>query len=277
MSEKIEADVVSHYETSDLLERIDAALAAAGVDPAAPNTVDLKPVDEFHTGGLQATEHLLGSLDLDESTRLLDLGCGLGGTARWIAENHAAQVTGIDLTPEYVAVARELTRRVGLQARFEVGSVVDLPFEDGSFDVATMFHVGMNIEDKEVLFHEVARVLRPGGRVALFDVQRLGAGELIYPFPWAGEAGFSFVETPVRYREAAAAAGLELELEQDRVDFTLEFFEHVLARAGTGEAPPVGIHLLMGETASQKIQNFARCVREGSLGPVEMIFTRPGR
>jgi ubiquinone/menaquinone biosynthesis C-methylase UbiE len=60
-----------------------------------------------------------------------------------------------------------------------------MPFPDRSFDGAYMLHVGMNIEDKEKLASEVARVLRPGSVFGIYDVMRTGPGELAYPVPWA--------------------------------------------------------------------------------------------
>ncbi|MEL7471539.1 MAG: class I SAM-dependent methyltransferase [Pseudomonadota bacterium] len=272
----LEDRVSAHYTTEDLIGRIKAALAAAGADPDAPTPADLKPVDEFHTGGLAATEALLEQVSITPETRVLDIGCGLGGTARYIADRHGAAVTAFDLTPLYIDAAKELTALVGLEATYHVGSALEMPVADGSADVATMFHVGMNIEDKAGLMSEAARVLAPGGVFALFDVMQMGEGELTFPFPWAEEAAFSFVEVPERYREAAAAAGLEPVAERERKAFTLDFFETAFAAvAEHGGPPPFGIHLLMRETAGQKIQNYVTCVKAGLLAPVEMIFRKP--
>lgn len=272
----LEDRVSAHYTTNDLMGRIKAALAAAGADPEAPSPADLKPVDEFHTGGLAATEALLGQVTIAPDTRVLDIGCGLGGTARYIANSYGARVTAFDLTPDYVATARALTEMVGLEARFETGSALDMPVADAEFDVATLFHVGMNIEDKPKLMAEVARVLAPGGTFALFDVMRIGPGDLTFPFPWAEEAAFSFVEAPEVYRAAAAGAGLEAVAERERKAFTLDFFEKAFAAiAANGGPPPMGIHLLMRDTAGQKIQNYVDAVTAGMLAPVEMIFRKP--
>ena len=272
----LEDRVSAHYTVGDLIGRIKAALAVTGADPDAPRPSDLKPVDEFHTGGLAATEALLDQVSITQETRVLDIGCGLGGTARYISDKYGASVTAFDLTPLYVEVAKELTGMVGLEAAFHVGSALEMPVADASADVATMFHVGMNIEDKTGLMAEAARALAPGGVFALFDVMRMGEGDLTFPFPWAEEAAFSFVEVPERYREAAAAAGLEPVAERERKAFTLDFFEKAFAAvAEHGGPPPMGIHLLMRETAGQKIQNYVACVKGGLLAPVEMIFRKP--
>ena len=270
----IEDRVSAHYTTQDLLGRIRAALSTAGADPDAPTPADLKPVDEFHTGGLEATEGLLAQLEIGAGTRVLDIGCGLGGTARLIADRYGAPVTGIDLTPAYVEVARQLTALVGLEAEFHEGSALALPVADASADLATMFHVGMNIADKRGLMTEAARTLAPGGTFALFDVMRTGEGDLSFPFPWAEEAAFSFVDPPEIYRDAAKAAGLTLKAERNRRDFALDFFARVFAAIEANGPPPVGIHLLMRETAGQKIQNYVACAKAGLIAPVEMIFAK---
>jgi len=72
------------------------------------------------------------------------------------------------------------------------GGALALPFPDNAFDVATLIHVGMNIEDKAKLCSEVHRVLRPGSLFGIYDVMKTGDGELTYPVPWATTAESSF-------------------------------------------------------------------------------------
>ncbi len=98
--------------------------------------------------------------------RVLDVGSGLGGPARLIAAQRGCDVTGIDLTPEYVEVAERLTQRTGLgeQVRFVCGDALELPFDDASFDAAITLHVAMNIADRARLYAAIRRVLaRVGG------------------------------------------------------------------------------------------------------------------
>ncbi len=272
-----EQRVAAYYTTAALVERILAGVEAAGGRRDALSAEQLKGVDEFHTGGLEATEALLEQLEIDPATRVLDIGCGLGGTARHIALRSGARVTGVDLTQAYVEAARELSALVGLHqlTHFHQGSAVALPVDDAAFDLATLFHVGMNITDKAALMAEAARVVAPGGTFAVFDVMRLGEGEIAFPVPWAEHSGLSFVDSPEVYRNAAAGAGLTLRAERARGDFALAFFERVFAAAAERGGPaPVGIHLLMRDTAGQKLSNYVDAVRAGSIAPVEMIFTR---
>ncbi|MDP5215805.1 class I SAM-dependent methyltransferase [Ruegeria sp. 2205SS24-7] len=275
----IEKDVAAHYTTEDLLGRIREALRTAGADPDAPAPEDLKGIDEFHTGGVQATDDLLDQLAISQHTRVLDIGCGLGGTSRHIALKSNAFVTGVDLTPSFVETGEALNRMVGMQDRVKLlrGSVLDLPLVEDTIDLVTMFHVGMNVADKAKLFSEVNRVLVPGGTFALFDVMRMDAdGGLTFPFPWAEEPAFSFVEPAAAYMEAAEVAGLVFKSIRNRKDFALDFFKTVFARIEeAGGPPPVGIHLLMRDTAGEKIQNYVNCVQAGLIAPFELIFRKP--
>lgn len=275
--ETLETRVAQHYTTEDLLRRIDEALKEQGVVIASVD--DLKPVDEFHTGGLESTNALLSQIDITPEARVLDIGCGLGGTARHIVHRYGARVRGIDLTPLFIEVGQALNRRVHLDEAIDlsVASATALPIADGSIDLVTMFHVGMNITDKAALFSEVARVLSPGGRFALFDVMRdTDPGDLVFPLPWSQQPATSFVDPPDTYLGAADAAGLDLVTLRDRRDFALHYFANVFATiAERGAPPPVGIHLLMGPDAGIKLKNYVTNVKARRTVPVDMIFKKP--
>ncbi len=270
--------VSSHYDTGPILDRIKAGLRAAGLDPDSPSADDLKAVDEFHVGGAEATEAFLKPLEIGPTHRVVDLGSGAGGPARFIATRYGARVTGFDLTPAYVKLANTLSRMTGLQDRteFHIASILDLPVAPGSFDLATMLHVGMNIEDKHALFREAARILAPGGRFAVYDLMAIKDGHHDFPVPWASDPAASHVAPPETYKAAAAAAGLRLVAETDRRDFALAHFDKLKAeREKAGGPPLLGIHLIMGSDAGERFLNLTRAVRSGSLGPREMVFELP--
>jgi len=276
MSAEVERTVAAHYAGAGLHARIMERLAEAGVPAGAVTAEHLKAVDEFHIGGAEATAALLDQLEIGQGTRVLDIGSGIGGPARTIAARTGARVTGVDLTPDFVETARRLTATVGLSADFVVGSALALPFPDGSFDLATLLHVGMNIPDKPRLFAEAARVLVPGGTFAVFDVMRFGSDPAL-PLPWAANAASSFVETPDGYLAAAEAAGLALVARRDRGDAARDFFARMQAAMAAGRMPPVGLPLLLGEAAPQKVANMMAGVAAGDIQPVEMIFRKPGQ
>ena len=162
-----EQQVATHYTHGSLQQAILDALKQMGKDPERFTAMDLSTGDEFHLGWLPATAALAKDLGLAPGMHVLDVGCGIGGPARYFAEAHKCRVTGIDLTEEFVQVAAELTRRCGLAdlVTFRQGSALDLPFDAGTFDAATLIHVGMNIADKARLFEEVRRVLKPDALV----------------------------------------------------------------------------------------------------------------
>jgi len=270
----LESDVAIHYAGSDLLSRIQAGVEAMGKSPATVDIEDLGPVDEFHVGGRIATTELGERLALSADMQLLDLGCGIGGAARLFASAFGCSVTGLDLTSDYIDVARSLTSWTGLSERvqYETGSALDMPFEDAAFDCVTQIHLGMNIGDKAALFAEVQRVLKPGCRFGIYDILRLDGGDIAYPVPWASEASTSFLDSLPAYREALEAAGFVVLKERTRREFALEFFAAIRARgAALGGPPPLGLHLVMGSDAQQKIANIVDALAAGILAPVEII------
>lgn len=275
MTSATDSAIAAHYTTGLLFERVKAAIQKVGIDPDRATASDLAAGDQFHTGGLAATEHLIGQLAIFFDTRVLDVGCGIGGTSRYIAESTNAHVTGVDLTPEFIETARALGAMVGLSERtdYHVGSALEMPVPDDAFDVAVMMHVGMNISDKAALFSEVARALCPGGTFALFEVMRGDAGsDLLYPLPWSTVPQTSFVAAPGDYRTAAEAAGFKMHVETDRSAFALSFFEEMRRKNETEGPSPFGIGLMMGETAQEKMGNYIKNLSARRVRPTEMIF-----
>jgi ubiquinone/menaquinone biosynthesis C-methylase UbiE len=268
------ATVVGHYSHSDLLAAIEAGLALAGKTTATVTVDDLAPVDEFHIGGRTATEDLVAQLHLSAGDRVLDIGCGLGGAARYIADRHGCRVTGIDLTPDYLAAGNRLCEWVGLASRVSLqrANALLMPFPDGAFDAAYMLHVGMNIADKAALFSEAARVLRPGAPIGIYDVMRIGEGEVRYPLPWATTTEANAVADPAQYRKALVAAGFEILSERDRREFALRYFEQQRAKVSAkGGPPPLGLHTLMGDRRREQVMNMIENVVSGRLAPIEIV------
>jgi SAM-dependent methyltransferase len=267
----VEQRVASYYTRGELEERILSNLRRAGKDVEHLHTDDLAALDEFHLGGRESTEALAAFMELRPGMHLLDVGCGIGGPARYFAER-GCKVTGIDLTEEFLQVAESLTRLVNLErnATFRLASGLELPFESATFDGAYQIHVGMNISDKAGVFREVARVLKPGARFSIFDIMRSGDGSLEFPVPWARTPETSFVASIEDYRNALKAAGLRVVHERSRREFGLEFMQRVFAQAASG--PPIlGVHLLMGEQAPLMLKNVNTAMMAGSLDPVELI------
>lgn len=269
--------LTDHYASGDLLGKYMAGLEEMGaqvpVDPAM-----LAPGDEFHIGGREATAMLLGALKLGVKDKVLDLGCGVGGPARHIAAHTGADVTGIDLTPQFVEVGNALTSLCQLtnQVALHEGTVLELPFDTKSFDAAYMLHVGMNIADKPRLMAELARVVKPGGRVLIYDiVARAGEGELAYPVPWAGMLEHSYLADATTYTTLLEGAGFSIQSETDYRDFALDFFARMAAAQAKADGPPpIGLHLVLGADAQLKLGNMIAGIKSDLIGPVAIVAQR---
>jgi len=269
-----EKTVSEHYTHGNLLESIQAAVIKLGKTIDSVTIEDLAPVDEFHIGGRLATDNLLDQLGFSKKDHVLDVGCGLGGSSRYVANKLNNCVTGIDLTQEYIDVGNALCAWVGLdkQITLQQGSALCMPFEDEIFGGAIMLHVGMNIDDKTKLFAEIYRVLRPGASFGVYDVMQINNGELTYPVPWATENSTSILKTPDQYKEALIHAGFKVSKENVRSDFALEFFKKVRANAeSTGGPPPLGLHTLMQGSTAVKVKNMIDNIQTGLIAPVEII------
>ena len=177
--------VRDHYGTTSLVQRIDEALHRAGLADGIIGWADLAPLDQFHVRGLGATRELAEALGIDAGAHVLDVGCGLGGPARLLAATYGCQVTGIDLSQPFIDAARMLTERSGLADRvtFLQADALDLPFADAFFDHVWTQHVGMNIADRAGLYAAIYRLLKPGGRLAIYDVVAGDGGRRFTPCP----------------------------------------------------------------------------------------------
>jgi ubiquinone/menaquinone biosynthesis C-methylase UbiE len=269
-----QANVARHYSHGRLLEAIVAGLHAIGKSPESITIEDLAPVDEFHIGGRQASEDFVGRLGLSADHHVLDIGCGLGGTSRFVAKTCGCRVTGIDLTPEFVETGQTLCRWVGLSDRIDLclASALDMPFEARTFDAVLMLHVGMNIVDKARLFAEVHRVLQPDGVFGVYDIMRTNDESLAYPVPWATVEGTCALARPEEYRAALSQSGFEIATERNCRGFATAFFDAARKRAeAEGGPPPLGVHVLMGEDALVKIRNMVESVAAGRIAPIEII------
>lgn len=260
-----------------LVAAIGSALDAAGVDRAALRPVDLASVDEFHIRGRAATLEIIEALDLTPDSHALDLGSGLGGPARTLAELTGCTITGIDLTPEFCDVATTLSEWTGLsdRTRFEVGDATATALPDAAVDAALTVHVAMNISDKSALYAEAFRVLRPGGRFVVYDVLKGEEGDVHYPVPWANDSSTSFLATPEEMRDLLAAAGFEVIREADSSDESLVWFQQMRARIERDGPPPITFAAFLGDAFGTMVANQVANLAEGRIRTVMFTCTRP--
>lgn len=270
-------DIASHYSRGDLLSRLNAALTDDGADPDHPTMQALAPYDQFHGRGLEATIEVAGVMHAGPSDHLLDIGSGIGGPARYFADRFGCKVTGIDLTEEFCAVARHLTRLLGMQDRiaFEAGDALAMPFPDATFDGAYSMNVSMNIADKSALYREIHRVLKPGAWLVLSEIARGEGAELDYPTPWAASARTSFLSTPEETRRGLAEAGFAVASLRSTAEEARAFGVRSRAMVERGEKPPHrAVTLIHADVATQAVSNTARGLAEGRIVPIEILCRR---
>jgi len=269
--------VATHYARPDLGEAILAALKAAGKDIDHVTPDDLAPVDEFHGGQRPATIRLAELVGFTGTERVLDVGSGLGGPSRYLAWHYGCRVSGVDLTGEFVRVADMLTRLTGFvdKVDYRQGNALDLPFEDMSFDVVWSQNAAMNIGDRERLYREMRRVLKPGGKLALQEVAAGPGGGPHFPVQWARTPGISFLHSQKATRETLEAVGFRVLVWQDTTAAALASAVG-RARRGGGSPPILGTHLLLGDDWPAMFQNSARNLEERRTELFNAVLERVG-
>jgi sarcosine/dimethylglycine N-methyltransferase len=259
--------VRAHYSPAGLTDRLKAIL----VPQEQPlTTQQLAALDQFHTRGLAATADLAKLVGINADMSVLDIGSGVGGPARFLAEAYGCRVTGVDLSDSFVEAARYLTARTGQSDRisFQTANALSLPFNQNTFDVVLLQHVAMNIQDRPSLYKEIRRVLTSGGRFATFDVV-LDNSEPHYPVPWARTPETSFLLTADATRGAIEAAGFRTLVTQDDTAVAKQWFATLRA---SGPPPGPNLGVIMGPDFPQLAANLGRSILEGRLGILTAVF-----
>ncbi len=277
----MESLVQKHYLAQDLIAEIKKGLSKSGKDIREIQPKDLAPVDQLHTCGARATAALLKKARIPEGSRVLDAGCGLGGSSRLMAHDFGCRVTGLDLSPSFIMVARTLTRYTGLEdlALFHAGSVTALPFRDESFDAVLCQHILVNIRDKKKGLEEFSRVLKPGGQLILHEVTKGKDIPLVLPVPWADTGEISFLEPWETCQALIKGAGLRPGYFRDDTQAGLAWWERIRKAfaKNPGLSFPLGVHLVFGKNASLFRDTMFENFKSGAANLVEAVFSKPGK
>lgn len=276
MTSGSDQEALRYYEHdgSDPTPVVIDALRAAGRNTDRIAIDDLAGIDEFHALGRSATMALAELAGIEEGAKVIDIGAGLGGPARFLASRFGAQVTAVEPTARFRTACEELTRCAGLSDLVTVveGTATRLPVLDNSMDVAWMQAVSISVSDKHAMAREISRVLRPGGHLAFFDSTSGRAGEPYFPLPWADGPEASFLVPADELRAAFEGVGFEAQVWNEQ--------EKALGEIGQRQFEPsldpneVGLSLLMPDF-DQRMGNIARSISEGRLRLLQAVLRAP--
>jgi len=272
-----EESLNEHYGRSDLCGKIRQACERLNLTPDEITREDLANLDEVHIRGLEATRELGKLGGLKRGLRVLDVGCGVGGPARTLAAEFGCEVMGLEIVQEFCRAATMLTEWVGMtdQVSFRQGDMRAMPFGDAEFDLAVTLHTIMNVEEKDTLFTEICRVLKPAGKFLVYEVCGEDNDTLHYPLPWAGSPAISFLTNADILREHITAAGFTEEHWGDVTQKSLDWFDGMTTGMSNiipkRMGPNVGV--VLGPDAAEKSRNLQRNLREGRIQVVQGMFS----
>ena len=263
-------------DRDSLTARIVEALRESGRPSDELTYRDLIPVSELHNRGKQATVDLARLAEVQPAQHVLDVGCGIGGPARTLAAEFGCRVTGIDISDEFCSAAQSLNELVGLSDKISIrtADALALPFEDESFDIVWTQHVSMNIADKQALFTEMHRVLRPGGKLALHDVMAGPVQPVHFPVPWAPDPSISFLAEPEESRALILATGFEELAWQDQTQLTEDWWQNVRERASGKPPAPLNPSLVIGSQFPKMAHNMYLSIRERRIAIVQAVHRK---
>ncbi|HEU4647100.1 MAG TPA: methyltransferase domain-containing protein, partial [Burkholderiales bacterium] len=269
--------IADHWGKGDVYGLIVSALHKMSKPLEGLTVEDLAPVDHFHARGLPATVELADRLPIAAGQHILDIGCGLGGPARYLAKRFQCRVSGLDITPPFVEAANKLTALLRMQSQVEIeqGDGQHLPYPDAHFDGAYTQHVTMNVADRAGFFAQARRVLKPGAFFALTEHGLGTKGNPHYPVPWSADGTGAYLVTPEETRKFLEESGFVDIVIEDTGTKYVAGYRMAIERAEKGALPPLGTHLLMGETALEKTRNAARNIEEGRTRPIQILCRKP--
>ena len=260
--ENIAGILISKFreENIDTLEKIQKILA---------------PIQELHLRGRDVTLELAKGAGINENMRILDLGCGIGGSARVLASEFGCKVTGLDLCEEFCLTAEIINKKIGLSDKVVIrhGNALDMPFEDKCFDVVLVQHVLMNIKEKSDVLSQIYRVLRLKGRLAINTICEGSVIPIHYPVIWANDPDINFLLKPDKLRILINNCGFKELSWKDDTKNIIEGIDHIRAKPRSNEARPIKLSMIV-EDSSTKWKNMVRNLKEGRFVVIQGIFEK---
>ena len=267
------SDVENFWTRGDIHSRVHKAMSEAGLNDKKLEIEDLFPIDQYHARGIAATVDLGKRMPISENQSIIDIGCGLGGPARYFSKQFKCFITGVDITPSFIEIGNKFNNLTSMskQVSLQIGNGETLDFEDESFDGGYSQHVTMNIKNRKDFFLEAFRVLKKETFFA-FSEHGLGPeGNPIFPLPWADTAEMSFLFSP----ESTIALLEEVGFYDIQIIETSEKYisgyEKMINTKSKKENPILGIHVIGGATMKQRSRNSMQCIKEKRTLPFEIV------
>lgn len=271
--------VPDHYGATNIVGRILAAIPWSRTDGTTLAPRQLFPFDQLHGRELLATQDHAALLNPAKGTHLLDIGSGIGGPARYIASTFGCRITGIDLTPDFVDAANELTSLCHLadRADFNLADAAKMPFKADTFDHAYCFYVGMNLADKPAVLGECFRVLKPGATLLWTQVTS-SSGTPHYPLPWSRTAEGSHIQTREGLVGLISTAGFDVVSVTDETAAHLELAQRMkrdvkTPTAGQRQANEV----VLGADFLERRLNYIKSLSDGCIASTLIAARKPER
>ena len=258
--------IENQYHKPGLYEDILKRLGEQEIHLSNVSRGDIAGVDEFHVRGAEVSRELASRIKLDDS-RVLDVGCGIGGPSRMLADEYNCHVTGVDLSHEFIRTAKGLSALVGLQDKTDYiwSNALDLPFENGSFDVVWTQHVQMNVRHKLKFYSEIERVLAEQGTFIYYDIFKTDSGEVNFPVPWADYASASFLGTTEDMEDFLERLCFKSLFTNDETDQSTQFLQDLFEQLKVNGPPKLGLNVLMGSSTKEKLMNILLGLKEGQI------------
>jgi len=272
---KYEEAINAQYGQSDLGNKLLSALQEEGFDSAEGIKKALARIEELHLGGSVATLELAQKVSINENSRVLDIGCGIGGPARNLASTFGCHVTGIDLSKDYCQAAEIINHYLGLSDFIKIiqGNALNMHFNMGEFDVIFIQHVLMNIENKSQLLSQIYKILSPKGRLALNTICTGSIRPILFPVIFASDPSISFLIPENELHQLIINSGFE-ELSWDNVtNDILEGIQRARSRPRTNQ-PRSSIADLIFSNVSEKWRNGVRNLKEDRWVVIRGAFER---
>lgn len=273
------SNIATHYGSDNLGKKIFEALVKAGKDTENLQLKDISVIDQLHTGGHMATLELAKRAGLSEKSLVMDAGCGIGGSSRLLAQTFQCKVTGIDLVPSFIEVARQLSQATQTMdaLKFNCGDITNTGLDDDSFDVVWSQHTLMNIKDKDAVFAEFKRILKPGGIVVLHEIVQGIKSDIHLPVPWADNHDISFLVPRDEIERVILGNGFNCRFIEDRTDQAKLWWEKVDAatsKASNAPQRPLGPHIIFGDNGKHFGQTMTKNLNEERIQLIEAIYVK---